>query len=356
MDEEDPFFSEKVEVDTALIDQRIFGFSLFNNEHLTFEPSINIAVSDSYLLGVGDEIIIDVWGSSEQSYQLVIDRNGGINLPGIGIIHLGGMKLDKAREKVMQKLQLIYSDLSSQNPKTFASLNLGQIKAINVNVVGEVFAPGTYTIPGTASAFNVMYLCGGPNTEGSFREIKVIRKGEEIHKLDVYSYLIDGKTDENINLNDGDVILVPPYLNRIFLEGEVKRKGIFEGKPGEVVDDLLRFSGGFNENAYTHRLELFRKTGRDMVFKDVFKEQFSSMATESGDSIWVGKINDRFQNRVTIEGAVYRPGNYELTEGLKLSDLLAKADGLKEDAFVERGLVTRVSKDLSLQSEAFDVL
>ncbi|MBI9065563.1 MAG: polysaccharide biosynthesis/export family protein, partial [Marinilabiliaceae bacterium] len=172
--------SLKAEVDSAKVDSRIFGFSFFNNEKLSFEPNVNIPVSASYVLGGGDEILIDVWGASQQSYQLTVDRNGTINIPNIGPVHIGGLTQEKASKKILDKLTLIYRDLVNEQPRTFANIHIGNVKAIKVNVIGEVFTPGTYTLPGTASAFNALYLAGGPNATGSFRNIKVIRDGSVV--------------------------------------------------------------------------------------------------------------------------------------------------------------------------------
>ncbi len=347
--------SPKANIDTTEIDKRIFGFSFFNNKNLSFEPGINSAVSPSYLIGSGDELSVDVWGASQQSYQLPVDRNGSINIPNVGMISVGGLSLGAATNKIKSKLVLIYRDLESNTPRTFASVSISEIKAIKVNVIGEVFAPGTYTLSGASTIFNALYLAGGPNTTGSFREIKLLRDGNVISKLDVYDYLINGNSAVNVSLRNGDVILVLPYINRVILEGELKRIGLFEAKDAETVDDMIKFAGGFTEDAYTHRLQLYRKTGRDMTFKDVLYSEAKTTKVNNGDSIFVGKIIQRYQNMATIKGAVYRPGDYEVTEGLQLSELIKRADGIKKDASLHRGLITRVNDDMSLRSIAFDV-
>ncbi|TLX73977.1 sugar transporter [Labilibacter sediminis] len=355
LEADDQNLSEKAKIDRKEVDERIFGFSFFNNKSLSFEPGVNSAISSSYVLGSGDELVVDIWGASQQSYQLIIDRNGNINIPNIGVISVGGLSVEKASTKIRAKLILIYRDLAADVPRTFASINVGQIKSIRVNVIGEVFAPGTYTLSGAATAFNALYLAGGPNKKGSFREIKVIRGGNVVSVLDVYDYLIDGNSKMNTPLSDGDVILVSPYLQKIILEGQLKRTGVFEAKKEETVSDLIRYAGGFTDIAYSHRLELYRKTSRDMVFRDVLENEFDATVVQNGDSIFIGKIINRFQNRVAINGAVYRPGNYELADSLMLSELIAHADGLREDAYVYRGIVTRVKEDFTLQSIAFDV-
>ncbi|MCG8581817.1 MAG: SLBB domain-containing protein, partial [Bacteroidales bacterium] len=347
--------SIKMPVDSAVVDQRIFGFSFFNNENLTFEPNINLPVPPSYVLGPGDEILIDVWGVSQQSYNLPVDRNGSINIPNVGPVQIGGLTQEAAQKRIFSKLTSIYSDLKSSNPRTFASINVGIVKSIKVNVIGEVFLPGTYTLPGTATAFNALYLSGGPNKEGSFRNIQVIRNGELTATLDVYESLIKGKSDINVPLSDGDVILVPTYEKRVKVGGEFKRNGIFEAKGEEKINDLIEYAGGFTEDAYTHRIQLYRTTSRQRAFKDVLAENFEKIIVQSGDSVFAGTVLERFENKVNIEGAVYRPGNYELTEGLTLKQLIDKADGVRDDVFLNRGLVTRLMDDLTLQNITFNV-
>jgi len=347
--------SSKPKIDPAKVDQRIFGFSFFNNKNLTFEPNINIPVSSSYVLGAGDEILIDVWGASQQSYQLLVDKNGNIHIPGIGQVHVGGQTKMSVSKVLQKKLYLIYSDLSSENPRTFASVNVGTVKAIKVNVIGEVFSPGTYTLPGTASAFNALYLSGGPNKNGSFRNIKVIRDGKVAATLDVYDFLINGNSSVNIPLRDDDVIMIPTYEKRIKIAGEFKRTGLFEGKGEEKISALIKYAGGFNENAYSGRVELYRNTSREKQIKDITANLYKSFQVQDGDSIYAGRILERFENKVVVEGAIYRPGNYELTDGLTLKQLLDKADGVREDVFLNRGLITRLKEDLTLQNISFNV-
>ncbi|MBN2165714.1 MAG: SLBB domain-containing protein [Marinilabiliaceae bacterium] len=348
-------YSTKEKLDSSKIDTRIFGFQFFNNENLTFEPNINIPISSKYVLGAGDEILIDIWGKSEKSYKITVERNGTINVTSVGPINITGLTLEDARKKIIQRLSSIYSDLNSSSPQTFASVNLGIVKAINVHVIGEVFLPGTYTLPGTASAFNALYLSGGPNKTGSFRDIQVIRDGVVIDHLDVYEYLIKGKSTMNVALRDDDVILVPTFINRVKVGGQFKRDGLFEAKDGETVKDIIEFAGGFKEDAYTSRLELYRNTTSQKQFKDVTIDSFADFKLLNGDSIYAGEIIKRYENRISISGAVFRPGNYELTEGLTLKELISLAEGVREDAFMKRGLITRLNDDLSLQNVSFDV-
>ncbi len=352
-----PLYSEKVKISQAASEKgaRIFGFQFFNSNRLSFEPSLNVPISDAYTLGVGDEIVVTVYGASQQIYNLQIQTNGSVYITDLGPVQLAGLSFGKAQIKLKNRLMSIYSGLRGDKPNTFVDVSAGQLKAVKVNVIGEVNAPGTYTLPATASAFNALYLAGGPNEKGSFRQIEVLRDGNIISSIDVYAYLIDAKTIENIQLRDQDVIMVRPYQNRIKVAGEFKRVGLFETKQGESLTDLLRFVGGFSVSAYTHRIELYRNNTRTMSFKDVLAEEFASTTLMNGDFVVAGQVVDRFENKVSLEGAVYRPGNYEMTEGLMLSQLIDRAEGAKEEAYMERGVILRKKKDFTFESLSFSL-
>lgn len=352
---EDIDVSEKAEFESGEIDDNVFGFQFFNSKNLSFAPDVNVPVSDDYALGNGDEVIINVYGASQQTYNLRVNRNGVLQIPDLGPVYVGGLSFVKATNKIKRLLVSIYSGMQGDKPNTFAEVSLGSLKGIKVNVIGEVFVPGTYTLPATASAFNALYLAGGPNSSGSFRKIDVMRDGKIYHSIDVYKYIVDGDGDENIQLRDQDVLLVRPYINRVSLGGEFKRTGMFEAVDGESVSDLIRFAGGFTQKAYTNRLELYRNNSRTLTFKDVEGQDFDKVLAINGDSLFAGVVAERFENRVSINGAVYREGNYELTPGMKLSHLLERAEGVKEEAFLERGVITRKQKDMSLQTIAFSV-
>ena len=347
--------SEKVKVDASKSDPRIFGFQFFNSDKLTFEPSPNIPVSPGYVVGAGDEILVDIWGVSEQSYVLNVDRNGVVVIPQVGPLTVGGLTFEEVQKRLNKQMGRIFSDLNSASPRTFATISMSTLKSIRVHVIGEVFAPGSYTLPGTASVFNALYLCGGPNRNGSFRDIQVLRGGKKIASLDVYDFLINGNGLVNIPLFDDDVVLVPPYINRVRVGGEFKRTGLFEAKEGERMSDLIKYSGGFNEDAYKGRVELFRTTEKQRQFKNVLNEEFATLVMQNGDSLYAGRVLERFENKVSIEGAVFRPGLYELVDSLSLRQLIEQADGIREDAFVNRGLITRLNSDLSLENISFNV-
>jgi protein involved in polysaccharide export with SLBB domain len=353
--EEDDDLTKRKDIDKELIDTRIFGFSFFNNDKLTFDPSVNIPVGDSYILGSGDELLIDVWGNSQQNYQLDVDKNGDVNIPLVGPVNVGGSTLKDAEKKIKYQLSSIYSDMSSSSPRTFASVRIGQLKAIKVNVVGEVFVPGSYTLPGTATLFNVMYLCGGPNQLGTFRDIQLIRNNKIVARLDVYDFLINGHGDINVALRDGDVVMVPTYINRVKLGGEFKRKGIFEAKDDEKISDVIKFAGGFTEFAYKKNLELYRLTDREKEFRSLTDANLDLISLQNGDSIYVGKVLDRYKNMVTIQGAVFAPGNYEHSDTLSLYGLIQRAGGLKENAYLNRGFINRLKDDFTSENISFSV-
>jgi protein involved in polysaccharide export with SLBB domain len=349
--------SEKAKLSDTATEKgsKIFGFHFFNSEKLTFAPSVNVPISDSYTLGLGDELVVNIYGASQQIYNLQVQSNGSVYITDLGPVQVAGLTFVKAQNKIKNRLMSIYSGLKGDKPNTFVDVSAGQLKAVNVNVIGEVNAPGTYTLPATASAFNALYLAGGPNEKGSFRQIDVLRDGNIISTIDVYAYLIDGKTLENVQLRDQDVIMVRPYQNRIKVAGEFKRDGWFEAKKDESLADMLRYAGGFSENAYTHRVELYRNNTRTMTFKDVAVQDFASTVLMNGDSIVAGLVIDRFENMVSVEGAVYRPGNYEMIEGLMLSQLIDRAEGAKEEAYMERGVIIRKKKDYTFESLSFSL-
>jgi protein involved in polysaccharide export with SLBB domain len=355
VDEQNDNLSEKMEFEATEKNKEIFGFHFFNSENLSFAPNVDVPVSDSYALGVGDEVNITVYGASQQTYQLMVQKNGSIVIPDLGPVNVYGMSFKNAVEKIKSRLVSIYNGMKGNQPNTFADVSLGLLKGVKVNVIGEVNLPGTYALPATASVFNALYLAGGPNENGSFRVIDLIRDGKVISSVDVYVYLVDGKTQSNVQLRDQDVIMVRPYVNRIKVTGEFKRTGLFEAKEGEFVSDILRYAGGFTDKAYTHRLDLYRNNSRTMSMVDVVADRYDQIVLKNGDSVQAGAITERFENRISISGAVYRPGDYQLFEGMKLSDLIAKAEGLKEEAFMERGVITRKKKDLSLEAISFSL-
>ncbi len=344
---EDVVLSEKI--------KRIFGHQLFNSKKLSFEPSLNIPLSNDYVLGVNDQLTINVSGASQQTYQLTIDTNGSIIIPNIGPVSLLGMQFDDARKLIKKRLTNIFRGMAGSNPNTWADVSVSSLHSIKVNVVGEVMLPGTYTLPATASAFNALYLSGGPNENGSFRNIRVIRDNKVIKVIDVYEYLLKSDASSNIALRDQDVLLIPTYENRVDMAGNFKRPGLYELKKGETMETLMDYSGGFASDAFKGSVSVSRVNGSQKSMVDVKSTDFSSFMPETGDSINAGKILDRYENRVSISGAIFRPGRYALTSGMKLSNLIASAQGLREDVYSNRGIIFRLGPDLTPSSQSFVV-
>ena len=328
-------------VNITLDDPEVFGYEMFNVEKLTFEPNANIPVSDNYILGAGDEIVIDLRGNSTMNYDVYVETSGAIELPLVGPIYVAGLSISEARRRIEQKLSTIVSDIGHG---TIANIHTGKLRTINVTIMGEVRAPGTYTINGAASLFNALHFSGGPSFQGSFRDIQLIRKGKIVAHLDVYDLIVRGKIDEKEHLLDGDIILVPTYQKRVRVEGEFKRTGYFEAKEGETVKDIIEFAGGFSAYANTKAVELYHVGPKGLNFKSV--DLNSSELIANGDSIVARKLKTgRLDNMVNIEGGVFKPGNYEYTEGLTLKDLVDQAGGLQENAFPYRGVITRLKAD-----------
>lgn len=345
----------KAKVKASPKNKKIFGFNLFNAENLTFEPSVNIPVPPSYVLGINDELTINIWGVSQHTYQLSVNSNGSITIPDLGPVYIAGLDFDKAEKRIRKSLIAIYQGMGGEQPNTFAEISISNLRSIKVNVIGDVNAPGTYTLPATASAFNALYLSGGPNENGSFRNIQVIRQNKVVSTIDVYDFLINANTAHNITLRDQDIIFIPPYTKRVAVSGAFKRDGYYELKDKENLTNLLTYLGGFSEKAYHDRVNIVRTTGKDFKVLDIEQADFNSFIPQNGDSIIAGEIINRFENRVNITGAVFRPGTYQLTDSMHLSDLIAKADGVREDVFSNRGLLMRLGENLTPTNIAFDV-
>jgi len=349
------YTSTKARVTVSEKTKKIFGYQLFNSQNLSFEPAVNIPIPQSYILGINDQLTINVWGASQTKYLLIIDKNGAITIPDVGPVYLAGLSFEKGQSLIRNRLMAIYSGMAGEFPNTWAEVSLGAVRSMKINVIGEINAPGTYTLPSTASAFNALYLSGGPNENGSFREIRLIRDGVTFKTIDVYDFLINADPTANVQLREQDILFVPNYKTRVEIAGEIKRKGIFEIKNSETMSDLIRFAGGFGDKAYTHALTVIRSNDREREVRSVTDADFGKFVLQNGDSIRADSILNRFSNRVAIKGSVFHPGNYELTPGMKLSDLIKKADGLREDAFMNRGLISRIKEDNSPENISFDL-
>ena len=359
-------FESVVKVDSSALykdwlrDQKmkIFGSEIFQNVNLNFEPSINTPTPKGYQIGAGDEIFIDVWGASEQSYVLTVSPEGLIKIANLGPVYVNGLSVEKAAQKVKRRLSKIYSGLYSREgdgPNTYFQLSLGSLKSINVNVIGEAVYPGTYTLSSFSNMFNAIYYAGGPNNNGSMRSIELIRSNKKIATLDIYDYLINGRLSNNEKLQDQDVILIKPYANRVIVEGAVKRPAIYEVMDKETLSSLINASGGFNEDAYQAKILVKRNTDKEREVVTVEKLNYGTFELSNGDQLTVNSILDKFSNRVQIMGAVNMPGEYELMEGITLKQLIEQAEGLREDAFIGRGLIVRLNNDLTLSNVSFKV-
>ncbi|MEI7423459.1 MAG: SLBB domain-containing protein [Prolixibacteraceae bacterium] len=346
--------SKKKEIAVSEKTKKIFGYQLFNSDKLTFEPDVNIPIPQNYTLGIGDQITINVWGASQQKYQLTIDKSGTINIPDVGPVNLRGISFETGKSLIKSRLMDIYNGMTGQSPNTWAEVTLSGGRSIKISVIGEINAPGTYTLPATATAFNALYLSGGPNENGSFREIRLIRDGATIKIIDVYDFLINADPTANVQLREQDILFVPNYKTRVEIAGEVKQKGYFEIKENEKLTNLLKFAGGLSDKAYSRSLTILRNNDKEREVRNVAAANFATYALQNGDFVKVDSILNRFSNRVSITGAVFHPGNFELTPGMKLSDLIKKSDGLKEEAFMNRALISRRKTDNTMENISFD--
>lgn len=346
-EDEEQEIREPVEEEIYVLDKRtgkmvkklqIFGLSTFRDANLTFEPNLRIATPEDYVLGPDDELLIDIYGTSEASYDLFVSPDGKINIPYVGVLTVGGLTINDARGMIKKRLASVYQGLSSGTVDV--SIALGDIRSITVSVIGEVASPGSYTIPSLSSVYNVLYLCGGPTENASFRKVQISRGNRIIQVVDLYDFLVYGKSS-TVRLQDQDVIKVLPYKNRVSISGEVKTPAIYEMNEFETVGDLIEFAGGFSQHAYRDRVTAYRNTPKERSVIDVAQADYDSFYTEVGDEYFVGKLIDRFANRVQIQGSVYRPGEYSLDAGMHVSDLLGKADGLLDDAFSSRAIIFR---------------
>ncbi len=318
----------------------VFGSQLFSKENLTFEPKLNIATPTNYVLGTYDEVMVDISGLYEASYKLKVSPEGTIRIPNVGPVKVAGSTIENATRAIRNQVAKIYMGVSSG--ETHVNVSLGNIRSIRVSVVGEATRPGSYTLPSLATAFNALYACGGPNAIGSMRDIKVIRANKVVANLDVYSYLFDGVLSENVGLRDGDIIKVEPYVNRVTIDGAVKHPAVFETTRNETLQQLVRYAGGFADNAYKLKLTVLRLNATGKTVVDVTDKQLSSFKLLSGDSCFVSSTAiNKYDNRVDLTGAVLHPGTYALEAGLTVKQLLEKAGGLKEDAFLNMAYVNR---------------
>jgi protein involved in polysaccharide export with SLBB domain len=331
---------------------KIFGEDLFKNSKLSFEPNMRMATPKNYVIGPDDNLLIDITGDNEANYTLKVSPDGTIRVQYVGLITVGGLSIEDATAKISAAIARTYPSIKTG--RTHVSVNLGNIRSIKVTIVGESVKPGTYTLPSLATAFNALYASGGPNKNGSYRKIQIVRNNKIIATIDVYDFILKG-INNSTRLQDQDVINIPVYESRVEMSGEVKRPALFEVVKSESLQDVINFAGGYSSQAYTANIKVLQNTGRERKIVDVDAAQVNTYKPMNGDKYIVEKILDRFENRVEIVGAVFRPGKYELEKGLTLKGLIIKAEGLKEDAFLNRGYISRLNLDNSPALISFDV-
>lgn len=333
----------------------VFGRNIFTNSNLTFAPSTNLPTPEDYRLGPGDEVIIDIWGNNQATIRQTISPDGTINIPDIGLVSLNGMTIKQADSYMKRKLGQIYS-VDGEDAKSEIKLTLGNIRTIQVNIMGEVAVPGTYYLSSLSNLYHALYRAGGVSSLGSLRAIQLVRNGKKIANVDVYDFILNGKSPDNITLQEGDIVVVPAFDRLVEVIGNVKRPMVYELKDGETIAELLEYAGGFAGNAYKENLRVVRQDGREYQVYTVDAPEYESFVLQDGDEITVGQMLDRFANRIEIKGAVYRPGIYQLGDGVNtVSQLIAKSDGLKGDAFTNRALIHREREDLTLEVIPVDV-
>ncbi|WP_264566682.1 SLBB domain-containing protein [Flavobacterium sp. N3904] len=330
----------------------VFGSELFDNPTLNFEPNLKLATPVNYILGPGDELQISVNGVQEFNASAPVSAEGKVSIQYVGQISVSGMTIEAATQKIKGAMSRIYSTVRSGQSQV--NVSLSRIRTIKVTLIGSR-QPGNYSISSLATVYNALFLGGGPGKNGSYRNIELIRNNKVFRNIDIYRFLVSGDQSDNVGLKDNDVIRIPVYTNRVTLEGEVKRPGIFEMKKGEYFSNLLTFASGFNEFAYTASVNVVQKTSKEFKVADIQASQYNTYVPLNGDVYRVSKILDRFENRIIIKGAVFRPDTYSFYEGMRVSDLIRQAEGLKEDAYLQRARIIRLKSDLTYENVNIDL-
>lgn len=324
------------------LDKKIFGASLFQNDKLSFEPNMRIATPKNYQIGPDDELDIHIFGDVLDNFKVTVSPEGTVKILNLSPIYVNGLSIDVASERIISRLRQLYQGLNKPGSGSSAQVTLSGVRSIRVTLTGEVNFPGSYTVSSLATVFNALYMAGGPNRNGSFRNIRVIRDNKVIRTLDLYDFLLRADQKDNIRLNDQDIIRVGDYENRVELIGEVKRPYIYELTKTESFKDLLRYAGGFTEKAYTYTINVRRNTSREIKLLNISQDEVETFLPNNGDAFTVGTIIERYENRVEVQGAVFRPGNYAIEAGLTtIKELIKKTEGLREDAFLNRATLTR---------------
>ena len=337
-------------------ENQVFGRNIFNTRNLTFEPSVNLATPPNYRLGPGDEVIIDIWGTSQNTIRQQISPDGTINIEKIGPVSLSGMTVSEANEYLKRVLGKTYSGLDALDGTLEIRLTLGNARTIQINVMGEVIQPGTYALSSFSTVFHALYRAGGVNEIGSLRNVQVTRNGKTVAKVDVYDFIMKGKTQDDIRLQEGDVIIVPAYEALVQISGNVKRPMKFEMKKNETLATLIGYAGGFSADAYTRSLRVVRQNGEEYEINTVKEIDYSAYPMRNGDVVTAEAILNRFTNKLEVRGAVYRPGIYQLNGEINtVRALVNEAKGLMGDAFTNRAVLQREREDLTTEIISVDV-
>lgn len=330
-------------------DQQVFGRNIFNQKNLSFEPNMNIATPANYRLGAGDAVIIDVWGASQETFSGTISPDGTITIQGVGPVKLAGLSVSEATNRLKSRLGQFYSDCQ-------VSLSVGETRSIIVQVMGDVVAPGSYTLSSLSTAFNALYAAGGISEIGTLRDIEVYRSGRVISRIDVYDYLLHGNSKGDVRLQDNDIIRVGTYDCLVEVRGKIKRPMFYEMKKGESVQRVLEFAGGFTGDAYTKSVRLVRKAGQEYSIYNIEEFDMNGFTLADGDSLFIDSVIPRFRNMVEVRGAVMHPGMFQMDGKIQsVRDLLMAAEGLREDAFTERAVMHREKEDLTLEMISLNV-
>ena len=336
---------------------QVFGRNIFNTRNLTFEPSVNIATPLNYRLGPGDEVIIDIWGASQNTIRQQISPDGTINIQKIGPVNLNGLTISEANDYLKKTLNKIYNGLNNTNdPTSDIRLTLGSIRTIQINVMGEVVQPGTYSLSSFSTVFHALYRAGGVSDIGSLRNVQLVRNGKNIATIDVYQFIMKGNIQDDIRLQEGDVVIVPAYDVLVKIDGKVKRPMRFEMKKDESLSTLISYAGGFEADAYTRSLRVVRQNGQEYEVNTVKDLDYSVYKMRNGDVVTAEAILNRFTNKLEIRGAVYRPGIYQLNGKLNtVRELVNEAQGLTGDAFLNRAVLYRQREDLTTEVIPVDI-
>jgi protein involved in polysaccharide export with SLBB domain len=335
-------------------DSDVFGYNVFRGtSFLSFQSNLNLPTPNDYVLGAGDKMFIDIYGASESYFQTEISPEGYAILENIGPVNLNGLTLEEAKLRLTNRFKTIYPGIQLKN--TFLNISVGIPRAIRINITGEVNLPGTYNFSAFNTLYNALYVAGGITEKATLRDIKLFRNNKLISTVDVYEFLTKGDGKSNVRLENNDLILVGPYTNRIFVEGAVKTPGKFEIKANETLLDLINYAGGLSENAYTKSVKLTRIIDGQLKIIDINSDQFEFFKPLNGDKYIIEKIIEKYNNRVMVNGAVYRPGTFSLSDGMTVKNLIDKAEGLKSDVFLDKAYVTRTNDDYSTSTIALNL-